>query len=147
MNLITLFLTCANAQEAKKISSKLLGEKLAACARQTDVKSDFIWKGKTEHSREVLLIIESVQEKFDDIEAAVEKIHSYETFVLTAYPVARASVGVEQWGQESINTKDKKMNLGEVKLFTDGGSRGNPGPSAGAFLICKMDDNVVEKSG
>ena len=34
-----------------------------------------------------------------------------------------------------------------AKLYTDGGSRGNPGPSAGAFLICKMDGNVVEKSG
>ncbi|OVE78745.1 hypothetical protein BVY00_02105 [bacterium G20] len=34
-----------------------------------------------------------------------------------------------------------------AKLYTDGGSRGNPGPSAGAFVICKVDDNVVEKSG
>ncbi len=36
---------------------------------------------------------------------------------------------------------------GEVKLFTDGGSRGNPGKSAYAFLICKMDNSVVEKFG
>lgn len=34
-----------------------------------------------------------------------------------------------------------------AKLYTDGGSRGNPGPSAYAFIICKMDDTVVEKSG
>lgn len=37
--------------------------------------------------------------------------------------------------------------LEEAKLFTDGGSRGNPGPSAIAFVICKMDNYVVEKSG
>src|SRR5690242_3476419 len=35
----------------------------------------------------------------------------------------------------------------QAKLYTDGGSRGNPGQSAGAFVICKMDDTVVEKSG
>lgn len=35
----------------------------------------------------------------------------------------------------------------KAKLFTDGGSRGNPGPSAAAFVICKMDDTVVEKTG
>jgi ribonuclease HI/uncharacterized protein involved in tolerance to divalent cations len=148
MNLITLFLTCADEQEAKEISSKLLDDKLAACVRQTRVTSDFIWKGKKEHSNEVLLIIESAQEKFDEIEAAVKKLHSYETFVLTAYSVAKASAGVEQWVSESINAEDKKMNkLGEAKLFTDGGSRGNPGPSAIAFVICKMDNSVVEKSG
>ena len=39
------------------------------------------------------------------------------------------------------------MLLDEARLYTDGGSRGNPGHSACAFVICKMDDSVVEKSG
>lgn len=39
------------------------------------------------------------------------------------------------------------MLLEEAKIFTDGGSRGNPGHSASAYVICKMDDTVVEKSG
>jgi len=37
--------------------------------------------------------------------------------------------------------------LYEIKVFTDGGSRGNPGPSAGAFVIMDMADNVVKKNG
>jgi ribonuclease HI len=32
-------------------------------------------------------------------------------------------------------------------VWNNGGSRGNPGPSAIAFVICKLDDSVVEKSG
>jgi ribonuclease HI len=39
------------------------------------------------------------------------------------------------------------MLLDEAKLYTDGGSRGNPGDSACAYVICDMDDTVVEKSG
>jgi ribonuclease HI len=39
------------------------------------------------------------------------------------------------------------MLLEEAKLYTDGGSRNNPGDSACAFVICKLDDTVVEKSG
>ena len=39
------------------------------------------------------------------------------------------------------------MLLEEAKLYTDGGSRGNPGKSACAFVICKVDGTVVEKSG
>lgn len=35
----------------------------------------------------------------------------------------------------------------EVKIYTDGGSRGNPGPSAGGFAILDMANNVVKKSG
>jgi len=100
MNLITLFLTCANEQEAKKISDKLLDKKLAACVKITDVKSDYLWKGQKQHGEEAMLIIDSTDEKFDAIEAAVKEIHSYDVFVLTAYPVAKASAGVEAWVKE-----------------------------------------------
>lgn len=48
---------------------------------------------------------------------------------------------------DAKNDVERPANLEEAKLYTDGGSRGNPGPGAGAFVICKMDDNVVEKSG
>jgi ribonuclease HI len=44
-------------------------------------------------------------------------------------------------------TATAAMLLEEAKLYTDGGSRGNPGDSACAFVICNMDETVVEKSG
>lgn len=37
--------------------------------------------------------------------------------------------------------------LKEVKVFSDGGSRGNPGPSAGGYVILDMADNVVKSNG
>jgi ribonuclease HI len=39
------------------------------------------------------------------------------------------------------------MLLEAAKMYTDGGSRGNPGDSACAYVICEMDGTVVEKSG
>jgi ribonuclease HI/pterin-4a-carbinolamine dehydratase len=35
----------------------------------------------------------------------------------------------------------------EVKVFTDGGSRGNPGPSASGFVILDMEDNILVDKG
>jgi len=46
-------------------------------------------------------------------------------------------------GEEPTNA----MLLDEAKIYTDGGSRGNPGDSSCAYVICKMDDTVVEKAG
>jgi len=34
-----------------------------------------------------------------------------------------------------------------IKLFTDGGSRGNPGPSASGFVILDKSDNVIFSQG
>jgi ribonuclease HI len=49
--------------------------------------------------------------------------------------------------QRSVAGKPTFMQLDEVKLYGDGGSRGNPGPSSSGFVILDMSDNVVKKSG
>jgi len=38
-------------------------------------------------------------------------------------------------------------NLTDIKLYADGGSRGNPGPSASGFAIMDMDNRIVVKKG
>lgn len=48
---------------------------------------------------------------------------------------------------DGIPTTHSKANIHKAKLYTDGGSRGNPGHSAIAYVICDLDNNVVEKSG
>lgn len=35
----------------------------------------------------------------------------------------------------------------QVKLYSDGGSRGNPGPSASGYVLLDMEDNILFKSG
>lgn len=35
----------------------------------------------------------------------------------------------------------------EIKIFTDGGSRGNPGPSASGYVIMDMEDNLLAEQG
>ncbi|HET9722034.1 MAG TPA: reverse transcriptase-like protein [Candidatus Saccharimonadales bacterium] len=44
-------------------------------------------------------------------------------------------------------TPSQAMLLEEANLYTDGGSRGNPGDSSCAYVICDVNNNVVEKSG
>jgi ribonuclease HI len=39
------------------------------------------------------------------------------------------------------------MIVDELQFFTDGGSRGNPGPSASGIVILTMDNEVIEAFG
>lgn len=41
----------------------------------------------------------------------------------------------------------KAQNIVELKMYSDGGSRGNPGPSASGYVLMDMDDNVIETNG
>lgn len=36
---------------------------------------------------------------------------------------------------------------GHINIFTDGGSRGNPGPAAAAYLIFDSDQKLLERGG
>lgn len=42
---------------------------------------------------------------------------------------------------------DDNIHPQEVKVFADGGSRGNPGPSASGFVVLDMEDNILVDKG
>lgn len=42
---------------------------------------------------------------------------------------------------------NKSTNISEIKLYGDGGSRGNPGPSASGYVLLDMQNNVLETNG
>jgi len=52
------------------------------------------------------------------------------------------SVFKTAYGDDKYTTK-----LTEVKLYADGGSRGNPGPSASGYAVMDMDNQVLVKKG
>ena len=40
-----------------------------------------------------------------------------------------------------------KSSAKDIKLYCDGGSRGNPGPSASGYVLLDQNDTVIKKSG
>lgn len=97
-----LLLTCANDKEADKISQVLLEKRLVVCIKKSSVSSSFLWKGKIDHGEEKLLTMESVEEKYKEIEKEVVKLHSYETFVLTCLPVSQTTRDVKDWMKKEL---------------------------------------------
>ena len=107
-NFVELVLTCGSWQEAQRIADALLVKHLVACVEMLEVKSKYHWQGKIEQADEVKLIMETVADNFDKIEAEVKKLHSYDTFVLQQLPVPRVSAqAAEWWAQESYPERNK----------------------------------------
>ncbi len=49
--------------------------------------------------------------------------------------------------KDKTNPSDVEPHPEEVKIFADGGSRGNPGPSASGFVVLDMEDTVLVDKG
>ncbi len=96
-NFVELVLTCGSWQEAQKITDALLQKKLVACVEQLEIRSKNWWKGAIEDTKEVKLIMQTIADKFDEIEKEVKKHHSYDTFVLQMIPITKLSSDAAAW--------------------------------------------------
>ena len=100
-----VLVTASSKEEAELIASKLINEKLAACANIIeDVHSIFRWKGKVDHEREVLLVVKSHQDKLDEIISSVKAHHSYDVPEVIAIPILGGNVDYLNWIKDSIES-------------------------------------------
>ena len=92
-----LYLTCADEKEADKIVNTLLVKHLVACVHKIPVSSEFHWQGKIKSNDEILLVMDSREDLFDEVEREIVKLHSYDSFVLEAIPLSRISKKAQKW--------------------------------------------------
>jgi periplasmic divalent cation tolerance protein len=103
MSFCNLYLTCTDTTEASKISRALLKKHFISGARQVQLeKTLYWWKGEIAEEREVLLIMESREDLFTDIELEIAKLHSYETFVLQMIPIKQLNQSAAEWMADNL---------------------------------------------
>lgn len=97
-----LFLTCEDDNEAHEIATALLEKKLIVCAKQIPVNATYWWDGEITRGHEKMLVMESALDLFDTVEKEVAKLHSYDTFVLEATPIAKVSRDATKWMNDNL---------------------------------------------
>lgn len=101
---VELVLTCEDRAEAEKIAHTLLEKHLIACAKYLPIECSYWWQGEITEGKETMLLMESMAEHFEKVEAEVAKLHSYETFVLQALPIAKISKDAATWLTENTQS-------------------------------------------
>lgn len=99
--MILIYITCENVDQAKKIGKHLLEKRLCGCFNIIDgMKATYWWppkKGKIEESNETILLVKTLQEKFDEIEKEVLKLHFSDTPCLIAIPTTHVAKKYLEW--------------------------------------------------
>jgi ribonuclease HI len=75
-----------------------------------------------------------------------QKYYGFDVNYDTIVKIVRFSLNNDTEKSEAT-VVDITPTLTEIKLYADGGSRGNPGPSALGFAVLDMDDKIVVKKG
>jgi periplasmic divalent cation tolerance protein len=73
-----ILVSCGSDDEAREIARELVGAGHAAGVQVVPISSIYRWKGEVVEDAEWLLVIKTTAERYDQVEATVLAMHSYE---------------------------------------------------------------------
>jgi periplasmic divalent cation tolerance protein len=99
---IAVYITHESMDEARRVATHLVKERLAACANFFPIESVYWWQGKMESAQEVVSIVKAPAEHWERIKSEVERIHTYDVPCIVRFDV-EANKAFETWiDQETI---------------------------------------------
>ncbi|WP_338406486.1 MULTISPECIES: divalent-cation tolerance protein CutA [unclassified Wolbachia] len=103
-NLVLVYTTFSNFEEAKTVSEELLNEKLIVCVNIfPEVNSLYLWEGKISNSCEVVAIMKSKNDQVDKIVEKIEAMHSYDQPAIAVMPIEKANKSFTNWANSVID--------------------------------------------
>ncbi|MBI2495367.1 MAG: divalent-cation tolerance protein CutA [Candidatus Omnitrophica bacterium] len=103
--LLVVLVTCPTRAIARRLASRLIEERLAACVNALPgVESIFRWQGKVERCREILLVIKTTARRFPQLRAAVRNLHPYDVPEIIALPVVAGHTPYLRWVRSIVSS-------------------------------------------
>lgn len=101
-DILMVFVTVGNGDEAFAISRTLVEEKLVACVNIVpQIRSVYWWKEEVCDDQEVLLVMKTPAPMFDSLQSRIRELHSYDVPEIVALSVERGLPDYLNWVVES----------------------------------------------
>ncbi len=98
---IMVFITAPKEEEAQRIARDIISSRLAGCVNIIkDMRSIYRWRGKIEDESEVLMIVKTRLDLFEELKKRVKDLHSYSVPEIIALPVIEGSEEYLAWLKE-----------------------------------------------
>lgn len=98
MEVILVFCTFPDAEQARQIGTSLVSAKLAACVNLVPgIESIYHWQGKVETSQEVLALFKTTTSCYPELEQRLIELHPYDVPEILAVSPNAVSPAYAQW--------------------------------------------------
>lgn len=98
MEYIVIYCTVPNKKEGREIARELVQKKAAACVNIVDkVESIFSWDGELSEEKELLLMIKTRKDCFNNVNMIIHSLHSYTVPEVIAVPICQADETYLKW--------------------------------------------------
>ena len=98
-DLIAVYTTVANGEQAQLLASAAIESNLAACVQSESICSTYRWQGQIERQAEIRLLLKTTRKAYPKLEKLLLELHPYELPAIITLPVWDASNAYAQWVQ------------------------------------------------
>jgi periplasmic divalent cation tolerance protein len=96
--MLVVLTTAPNSDEADRLAHEIVEKKLAACVQVLpSMTSVYFWEGKIQTESEHLLLIKTLEEKFDALSEFIRTHHSYDVPEIVAIEAKKVSEDYLNW--------------------------------------------------
>ena len=101
--MLVVLTTTPNAEEAGRLARSIVDARLAACVQLVpQMTSIYFWEGKLETEQEHLLLIKTLEAKYDELCEFIRANHSYGVPEIIAIEAAKVSEDYLNWMRDYI---------------------------------------------
>ena len=96
--------TVSGADIATDLAEKIVAAKLAACVQiLPQMTSVYVWEGKLQREPEFLMLIKTLPQKYDELEAFIKANHGYSVPEIAAIESKRVSGKYSRWMRQALS--------------------------------------------
>lgn len=101
---LVVFVTAPNLDEARRIATELVSDRLAACVNLIPgIESIYTWNEQIEVSAETLLMIKTTGARYDQLERRVKSMHQYTTPEIVGLRIECGLASYLKWLHDSTS--------------------------------------------
>ena len=98
-----IYVTVKNFKQAEVIAELAIKNKLCACANIfPEIHSMFEWEGKVNIEKETVLILKTIESKFQKLEKLISENHTYETPCILKLDISKGNKKFLNWLQSTM---------------------------------------------
>ncbi|HEY8876957.1 MAG TPA: divalent-cation tolerance protein CutA [Roseateles sp.] len=102
MDLLAVFTTVANQDQADALARAAVEQRLAACVQTEAIRSTYRWQGAVECEAEIRLMFKTTRSRYAALETLLREQHPYELPAIFALPVIAGTAEYAAWVRESL---------------------------------------------
>jgi periplasmic divalent cation tolerance protein len=104
MAAIVVITTVGTEEQANTLAREIVARRQAACVNIVPgVRSFYRWQGKICQDGELLLVIKTAEEEFENVAATIRQLHTYELPEILAFGVRRGEERFLAWIADSVD--------------------------------------------